>query len=254
MKKRFEGKVVLITGGSAGIGRTTLLKYSEEGAKVINADIMVKEGQEAVEEVRKNGGEALFVKTDVSVEKEVEALLKTIVEKFGRLDIAFNNAGIEEPNPGKMHTLEEKDWQRVIDVNQKGVWLCMKHELKQFMKQGEGVIVNAASMCGLVACLNVGSYVASKHAVVGLTKTAAMDYAKDNIRINAVCPGCVPTGQVMRVTRGDPEELKRLENAQPIGRMGTTEEIANAVLFLSSKESSFMTGHAMAVDGGATAQ
>ena len=139
-------------------------------------------------------------------------------------------------------------------MNQKGVWLCMKHELIQFMKQGSGVIVNAASMCGSVGCLNVGSYVASKHAVVGLTRTAAMDYAKDNIRINAVCPGCVPTGQVMRVTRGDPKELERLENAQPIGRMGTTEEIANAVLFLSSDESSFITGHAMAVDGGATAQ
>ncbi len=129
----------------------------------------------------------------------------------------------------------------------------MKYEIMQFLKQQGGVIVNAASICGLVACLNVGSYVASKHAVVGLTRVAAMDYAKDNIRINAVCPGCVPTGQMMRVTKGDANELKRLEGIQPIGRMGTTEEIASAVLFLASEEASFMTGHAMAVDGGATA-
>ena len=252
--KRFEDKVVLITGASDGIGRTTLLKFAEEGATVINGDILVEKGQDVIDQVVKSGGKGLFVKTDVSKADEVKILVEQTVKEFGRLDIAFNNAGIEEPNPGKIHTLEEEDWYKVIDVNQKGVWLCMKYEIKQFIKQGGGVIVNAASMCGLVACLNVGSYVASKHAVVGLTKVAALDYAEDNIRINAVCPGCVPTGQVMRVTRGDPEELKRLEKEQPIGRMGTTEESAMAVLFLSSDESSFMTGHAMAVDGGATAR
>lgn len=251
---RFEKKVVLVTGASDGIGRTTLLKFAEEGATVINGDILVEKGLEVIEQVKKSGGKGLFVKTDVSKLDEVKNLVDTIVKEYGCLNIAFNNAGIEEPNPGKIHTIKEEDWQKVIDVNQRGVWLCMKYEIMQFLKQGGGVIVNAASMCGLVACLNVGSYVASKHAVVGLTKVAALDYAKDNIRINAVCPGCVPTGQVMRVTRGDPKELKRLEEAQPIGRMGTTEEIATAVLFLSSDEASFMTGHAMAVDGGATAR
>ncbi len=252
--KRFEDKVVIVTGASDGIGRTTLLKFAEEGAIVINGDILIEKGQDVIDQVVKSGGKGLFVKTDVSKADEVKNLVEETVKEFSRLDIAFNNAGIEEPNPGKIHTLKEEDWHKVIDVNQKGVWLCMKYEIEQFIKQGGGVIVNAASMCGLVACLNVGSYVASKHAVVGLTKVAALDYAKDNIRINAVCPGCVPTGQVMRVTRGDPKELKRLEEAQPIGRMGTTEEIAAAVLFLSSDEASFITGHAMAVDGGATAR
>jgi len=251
--KRFENKIVLITGASDGIGKTTLLKFAEEGAIVINADILIEKGKEVIEQVNKSGGKGIFIPTDVSKSNEVKNLIDVIIQEYGRLDIAFNNAGIEEPNPGKLHTIEEKDWQKVIDVNQKGVWLCMKYEIGQFLKQGGGVIVNAASMCGLVAEIHVGSYIASKHAVVGLTKAAALDYARDNIRINAVCPGCVPTGQVMRVTRGDPKELKRLEESQPIGRMGTTEEIAAAVLFLSSDDASFMTGHAMAVDGGATA-
>lgn len=254
MNNRFQDKVVLVTGASEGIGRTTLLRFHEEGAKVINADKNESAGKDIVAKIRANGGESMFVKTDVSQEIQVKNLIKKIVDRFGRLDVAFNNAGIEEPNPGPIHTLESSDWQKVIDVNLKGVWLCMKYELEQYIEQGTGVIVNAASMCGLISCLNVGSYVASKHGVVGLTRTAAMDYAQKNIRINAVCPGCVHTGQVDRVTRGDPQELERLKQSQPIGRMGTTQEIASAVLFLCSAEASFITGLAMAVDGGATAQ
>ena len=251
---RFEDKIVLVTGASAGIGRTTLLRFADEGAKVINADVDEVNGLNVVNQVTENDGKALFIKTDVSNESEVKSLIEKIIQTFGRLDVAFNNAGVEEPNPGPIHTLVEKDWDRVIDINLKGVWLCMKYEIIQFLKQGGGSIVNAASMCGLVSCFNVGSYVASKHGVVGLTRTAAMDYAMENIRINAVCPGCVHTGQVDRVTRGDPNEMDRLERAQPIGRMGTPNEIASAVLFLSSEEASFITGLAMAVDGGATAQ
>lgn len=250
MKLSFRDKVVLVTGASTGIGHTTLLAFAKEGAKVINADIMVKEGNEVVEMVKKVGGKALFIKTDVSNANEVKSMVEKIVEKFGRLDCAFNNAGIEEQEPGKIADITEENWDKVINVNLKGVWLCMKYEIHQMLKQGGGVIVNAASVVGLVAAPDVGSYVASKHGVLGVTKAAALDYATDGIRINAVCPGVVPTDQVMRVTRGDPEELKKLEALQPIGRMGTTQEISNVVLWLCTDAASFVTGYPIAVDGG----
>jgi NAD(P)-dependent dehydrogenase (short-subunit alcohol dehydrogenase family) len=183
----------------------------------------------------------------------VESLVAQIAKAYGRLDVAFNNAGVEEPFPGKMAEISEESWDRVHGINLKGVFLCMKHEIPLMLSQGGGRIVNTASTCGIVAEPDVASYVASKHGVVGLTRAAAVDYAKSNIRINAVCPATTLTDQVIRVSGGDPDKLKLFETYQPVGRLGKPEEIAAAVLFLASDEASFMTGHAMAVDGGALA-
>ncbi len=251
--KRFENEVVLVTGASSGIGRATLLAFAQEEAIVINADILEEKGLEVIEQVKRKGGEGIFIRTDVSKSDQVKSLIDEIIRKFERLDIAFNNAGVEEPFPGKMADITEASWDRVHGINLKGIFLCMKYEIPQMLTQGKGVIINTASTCGIVAEPDVAGYIASKHGVVGLTRAAAVDYARSNIRINAVCPATTLTDQVIRVTRGDPNELKRLESYQPIGRLGKAEEIAAAVLFLASDESSFMTGHALAVDGGALA-
>jgi NAD(P)-dependent dehydrogenase (short-subunit alcohol dehydrogenase family) len=249
----FSNKVVLITGASTGIGRETLQAFASEGAFVINADIIEDEGKQLIEKINQSGGMGLFVKTDVSQQDQVENLIKTIVQKFGRLDIAFNNAGVEEPEMCKMADISVESWDRVQSINLKGVFLCMKYEIPQMLKQGKGVIINTASTCGIVAEPDVANYVASKHGVVGLTRAAAVDYAEKNIRINAVCPGTTLTDQVRRVTKNDPEILKLLATYQPMKRMGEPTEIAAAVLFLASDDASFITGHPLAVDGGALA-
>lgn len=251
--KRFEDKVVLVTGASTGIGRATLQAFSKEGATVINADILEREGEELIREIKVSGDEGLFIKTDVSQPDQIEKMIQTIMGKYGRLDIAFNNAGVEEPEMCKMADISVESWDRVQSINLKGVFLCMKYEIPEMLKQGKGVIINTASTCGIVAEPDVANYVASKHGVVGLTRAAAVDYAKDNIRINAICPATTLTEQVIRVTRGDPEILKLLETYQPMQRMGKPEEIAATVLFLASDDASFMTGHPLAVDGGALA-
>lgn len=250
---RFTDKVVLVTGASAGIGRATLQAFAGEGATVINADILAQEGEKLIKNIQQSGGKGLFVKTDVSQPDQVENLIKTIVNAFGKLDIAFNNAGVEEPQMCKLADITVEAWERVQSINLKGIFLCMKYEIPQMLKEGKGVIINAASTCGIVAEPDVANYVASKHGVVGLTRAAAVDYADQNIRINAVCPATTLTEQVRRVTRNDPEILKLLESYQPMKRMGKPEEIARAVLFLASDDASFMTGHPMAVDGGALA-
>jgi len=251
--QRFIDRVVLVTGGSSGIGRATLLAFAREGAVVVNADVLEEKGREVVELVKHEGGAGSFIRTDVSRSADVASLVEQIVRRYGRLDVAFNNAGIEEPVPGKMADISEESWDRVHGINLKGVFLCMKHEIPVMLAQGRGSIVNTASTCGIVAEPDVASYVAAKHGVVGLTRAAAVDYAKDNIRINAVCPATTLTDQVIRVSRGDPAKLKLFETYQPVGRLGKPEEIASAVLFLASDEASFMTGHALAVDGGALA-
>jgi len=251
--KRFEGKIVLVTGASAGIGRAALLAFADEGATVINADISEKPGQEVIDEIIKQGGQGFFVKTDVSKHDQVKKLVEIIIEKYGRLDVAFNNAGVEEPLMCKLADISEESWDRVQSINLKGIFLCMKYEIPQMLKQGKGVIINTASTCGIVAEPDVANYVASKHGVVGLTRAAAVDYADKNIRINAVCPATTMTDQVRRVTNNDPEILKLLETYQPMKRMGKPSEIASAVLFLASDDASFMTGHPLAVDGGALA-
>jgi NAD(P)-dependent dehydrogenase (short-subunit alcohol dehydrogenase family) len=224
-----------------------------EGAKVVVADVIVEGGEETVNLVTQAGGEAIFVKADVSTAAEVEALVAQAVQTYGRLDCAHNNAGIEGPRAATVEYADEM-WDRVIAINLKGVWLCMKYEIPQMLKNGGGAIVNTASIAGLVGFPRVSAYVASKHGVVGLTKTAALEYAKSGVRVNAVCPGAIDTPMMGRITGHRPQRAERMAAAEPVGRMGRPEEIAEAVVWLCSEAASFVTGHVMAVDGGMTAQ
>ena len=253
MARRLEDRVALVTGGSAGIGRASALAFAREGAKVVVSDIDVAGGEETVKMIGKAGGGAIFVKADVSNAIEVEALINKAIETYGRLDYAHNNAGI----PGIVApTTEctEENWDRVININLKGVWLCMKYEIPQMLKQGGGAIVNTASVLGLVGEEDMPAYVASKHGVVGLTKAAALEYATAGIRVNAVCPGVIRTPGAERLIAEDPqwEGLRLAEH--PIGRLGTPLEVAEAAVWLCSDAASFVTGLVMAVDGGYTAR
>lgn len=244
-----EGKVAIVTGASAGIGRATALKFARESAKLVLADLDTDRGHETEQLVKDEGAEVLFVRTDVSDDADVAALVRAAVETFGRLDCAHNNAGIEGVQAPTAETPEE-NWDRVLRVNLKGVWLCMRHEIPAMLEGGGGAIVNTASVAGLVGFPNLPAYVASKHGVVGLTKTAALEYATTGIRINAVCPGVIHTEMIDRITGGDPEVEAQFTAFEPVGRMGTPEEIADAVAYLCSDGASFVTGHTMAVDGG----
>jgi NAD(P)-dependent dehydrogenase (short-subunit alcohol dehydrogenase family) len=252
MAGRLSGKVALVTGASSGIGRAAALAFAREDAKVVVADVSVEGGEETVALIKKTGSEALFVRADVARAAEVEALIARAVQMYGRLDCAFNNAGIE----GAAATIPdyaEDAWDRVININLKGVWLCMKYEIAQMLKQGGGAIVNTASTAGLVGYRGGSAYVASKHGVVGLTKTAALEYAKAGVRVNAVCPGAIDTPMMGRITGHRTERAARMAASEPVGRMGQPQEIAEAVVWLCSDAASFVTGHAMAVDGGITA-
>ncbi|MGH7965433.1 MAG: SDR family oxidoreductase [Candidatus Binatia bacterium] len=248
------GKVAVVTGGGSGIGRSTALAFSREGAKVVVADVTIEGGEETVRLVKKAGGEAIFVKTDVSQAAEVEAMVNKAVATYGRLDCAHNNAGIG----GRMVPIiedTEENWDRVIAINLTGVWYCLKYEIPQMLKQGAGAIVNTASDAGLVGVKRSGTYCASKHGVVGLTKTAALEYAKAGIRVNTVCPGPIDTPLLRGgVDRPLPRFAEKMMQAQPGGRLGQPEEIAEAVVWLCSDAASFVTGHAMSVDGGYMAQ
>jgi len=246
------GKVVIVTGGGSGIGRASALAFAREGAKVVVADVVVEGGEETVRLIQHNGGAAIFVKTNVSKAAEVEALVARAVLTYGRLDCAHNNAGIEGPGATTVDYAEES-WERVLAINLRGVWLCMKYEIPHMLKQGSGAIVNTASTAGLVGYPRGSAYVASKHGVVGLTKTAALEYAKSGIRVNAVCPGAIDTPMMGRITGHRSQRAERMAAAEPVGRMGQPEEIAEAVVWLCSEAASFVTGHAMAVDGGITA-
>lgn len=247
------GKVAIITGAGSGIGRASALAFAREGAKVVVADMVIEGGEETVSLIKQSGGEALFVKTDVSKATEVEALVQRAVAAYGRLDCAYNNAGIEGAGATTAEYPEEM-WDRVLAINLTGVWLCLKYEIAQMLKQGGGAIVNTASTAGLVGYPRGSAYVASKHGVVGLTKTAALEYAKAGIRVNAVCPGAIDTPMMGRITDHRPQRAARMAAAEPVGRMGNPTEIAEAVVWLCSDAASFVTGHAMAVDGGMTAQ
>jgi NAD(P)-dependent dehydrogenase (short-subunit alcohol dehydrogenase family) len=253
MAGRLDGKIALVTGGSSGIGRASALAFAREGAKVVVADVTAEGGQETVRLIKEAGGEARFLKVDVARAAEVETLITQTVAAYGRLDCAYNNAGIEG---AFVSTTEypEADWDRVLAINLKGVWLCMKYEIAQMLQQGGGAIVNTASGAGLVGVAGLSAYVASKHGVVGLTKTAALEYAKAGIRVNAVCPGVIQTPMVARLTSQRPEMAEALVAAEPMGRTGKPEEIAEAVVWLCSQAASFVTGHAMSVDGGYVAQ
>ena len=244
-----DGKVAVVTGGTSGIGRETAILFAKAGAKVVVAGRREAEGEETVAKIREEGAEALFVRTDVSKAADVETLIQRTVTEYGHLDIAFNNAGIEGAF-GPIIRQSEEDFDRTISVNLKGVWLCLKYEIRQMLKQGAGgAIVNMASVLGLVGSAGVSAYSASKHGVIGLTKTAALENAKAGIRVNAVCPGFVETPMSDRTLR-IPAARKYAVSCHPIGRLGTSTEIAQAVLWMCSDQASFMTGEALALDGG----
>ncbi|TAL63270.1 MAG: SDR family oxidoreductase [Bacteroidetes bacterium] len=251
MEKQFEGKVAIVTGGSFGIGRAASIAFAKRGAKVMIADWV--EDNETLNTIKGFGGEAIFFKCDVSDDTNVRLMIETTIEKYGRLDFAFNNAGVEGISaPTQDCTIE--NWERTINVNLRGVWLCMKYEIPHMLKQGKGAIVNNASIAGLVGFPGIPAYVASKHGVLGLTKNAALENAKLGIRVNAVCPGVIKTPMIDRFTGKNKEVEKQFENMEPIGRMGQPEEVAEAVIWLCSDSASFVTGHTMAVDGGWVAQ
>ena len=251
METAFKNKVALITGGSFGIGKATAIAFAKKGAKVVVVDWV--EDKETLNAIKSLGGEAIFIKCDVSKTEDVKAMLEKTIATFGRLDYAFNNAGIEGSN-AITHECTEENWDKTVGVNLKGIWLCMKNQIPEMLKQGKGVIINCASIAGLVGFLGLPAYVASKHGVIGLTKTSALEYAKLGIRVNAVCPGAIKTPMIDRITGNKKEVEEQFAGMEPIGRLGQPEEVANAVLWLCSDEASFVTGHAMAVDGGWVAQ
>jgi len=249
MTPELQGKVGLVTGGTSGIGRETAILFAKAGAKVVVAGRREPQGMETIELVRAAGGEGLFVKADVSKASEVETLIQKAVQRFGRLDVAFNNAGIEGVLAPIIRQSEE-DWDRTIDINLKGVWLCLKYEIRQMLKQGGGgAIVNMASINGLIGAAGAAAYSASKHGVIGLTKTAALENARSGIRVNAVCPGVIETPMAERIF-GAPRVHKYVLGCHPIGRFGRPAEIAEAVVWMCSDRASFMTGQSLVLDGG----
>jgi NAD(P)-dependent dehydrogenase (short-subunit alcohol dehydrogenase family) len=244
-----QDKVAIITGGTSGIGRDTAILFAKQGAKVVVAGRREAEGNDVVSAVRAAGGDGIFVKTDVSKAADVESLVKKTVEKFGRVDTTFNNAGVEgDWKP--ITELTEADWDWVIDINLKGVWLCLKYQIQQMLKQGNGgTIVNMSSVAGLMGTPAAAPYGASKHGVLALTKTAALEFAANKIRVNAVCPAVIETPMGNRLF-GAPDVEPAVKAMHPIGRFGKPMEIAEAVLWLASEKSSFMTGHEIVLDGG----
>ena len=248
----FAGKVALITGGNAGIGRAAAIEFAKQGAKVVVSGRREKEGHDVIAEIKALGGEGLFVKTDVSKESDVKGMVEQTLATFGRLDFAFNNAGIEQsltPLPDET----EESYDQIMDINVKGVWLSLKHEIPAMLKTGGGAIVNNSSVAGLIGFAMAPIYVASKHAVNGLTKSVALEYAKRNVRVNAVAPGAIET-RMYRDFATTPEVKQMLESAIPIGRIGQPEEIASTVVWLCSDSASFVTGQTFPIDGGYTTQ
>ena len=248
----FKDKVVLVTGGGGDIGRATALAFASAGAVVTVTDISREAGQATVAQITAKGGKAAFIHADVGRAADVKALVEQVVAAHGRLDCAFNNAGIEEEHM-RLADCTEDTFDRIMNVNVKGVWLCMKHQLAQMHAQGSGAIVNTASVAGLVGAPKMAAYSASKHAVVGLTKSAAVEYGRKGVRVNAVCPGIIRTQMYERALQADPQVEKFAVAAHPIGRLGRAEEVAAVVLWLCSDAASFVTGHAHTVDGGLTA-
>ncbi len=249
LTRELDGKVALVTGATSGIGRATAVLFAKAGAKVVASGRREPEGQQTLELIRAAGGDGLFVQTDVSQASDVESLVQKTVDTFGRLDVAFNNAGIEGVWV-PIARQSEADWDRTIAINLKGVWLCLKYEIRQMLKQGSaGAIVNMASVTGLVGGGGAAAYSASKHGVIGLTKSAALETARNRIRINAVCPAVIETPMEQRLF-GAPAAHQSALAMHPLGRFGTPAEIAQAVLWMCSDRASFMTGQSLVLDGG----
>jgi NAD(P)-dependent dehydrogenase (short-subunit alcohol dehydrogenase family) len=248
-----SGKVAIVTGGTSGIGRATAIAYAQQGAKVVVTGRRSVEGEETVKIIKNAGGDAFSIQADVTQESDVKAMIDKTIEVFGRLDIAFNNAGTYGENPS-LSDQPNAEYERIMDVNVKGVWLSMKYQIAQMIEQGSGAIVNSASILGVVAMPTVPLYTASKYAVVGLTKAAALQYAKSGIRINAVGPGAIATDMFESATGGQDDAKAYMAGLHPMGRVGQPTEVANAVLWLSSDSASFVTGEVLMVDGGFIAQ
>ena len=253
MAGELEGKIALVTGAGSGIGRESALAFAASRARVMVSDVVVEGGEETVAQIKAAGGDATFMRADVSQGADVEALIRQTVETYGRLDCAHNNAGIEG-DMAPTADCTEANWDRTIAINLKGVWLCMRYEIPQMLEQGGGVIVNTSSVAGLVGFVNLPAYVATKHGVAGLTRTAALEYAQQGIRVNAVCPGVINTPMIDRIVAGDAEAEAQFTALEPVGRMGSPAEVAQAVVWLCSDAASFVTGVAMPVDGGFVAQ
>jgi NAD(P)-dependent dehydrogenase (short-subunit alcohol dehydrogenase family) len=249
----FEDTVVLVTGAASGIGLDTARTFAREGATVILSDIQHEKGEQAADELKSKGLAAEFIHCDISDVDSIDKLFESIKENHGRLDVAFNNAGIEG-NMGPLDSLTLDDWNRVISINLTSVFRCMQHQITMMREAGSGVIINCSSIAGLVGTQGGGIYCASKHGVIGLTKAAALDLASENIRVNAICPGAIDTAMVQRAISANPGVKSIIESQQPIGRMGTVEEISAAVLWLSRPESALVTGMALPLDGGWTAK
>ena len=246
------GRVALVTGGGSGIGRATAELFAEQGAAVVVVDLS-NSGEETVAAIAAAGGEAMFVRADVSVEADVEAAVRAAESVYGEVDAAFNNAGVGAPR-SPFEELEAAAWDRLIAVNLRGVWLCMKHELAIMVPLGRGTIVNTASVAGVVGTAGLSSYTAAKHGVVGLTRTAAVEHGRNGIRVNAIAPGFTRTPMVKDVLDDPTIDIEELLAASPMARMAEPREIAEAVLWLTSPLSSFVTGHVLVADGGYTAQ
>lgn len=244
-------RVGLVTGAGSGIGQMTALFFAREGANVSVVDVDADAGMQTVRQIEAQGGQAIFIECDVSKSDDVKAMVAETIKTFGQLDCAFNNAGISH-GKAKIHDLSESEWDRVLNINLKGVWLCMKYELQHMFSRGKGAIVNASSINGLGGWLDLSAYVASKHGVMGLTRSAALEYAETGIRINAVCPGPILT-PLSHYQGNDPEVIKKMY-PMPMGRRGTMEEVAEAVVWLVSDKSSYITGHPLVLDGGFMAQ
>jgi NAD(P)-dependent dehydrogenase (short-subunit alcohol dehydrogenase family) len=253
MNAFFHGKVALVTGGSSGIGRAAALAFAKRGANVVVASRGADRGEATVRLIRETGANALFVPTDVSKSRDVEALVGRTLDQYGRLDFAFNNAGTQ-PTPAATVDQTEEDWDRMINVNLKGTWLCMKYEIPPMLKQGGGSIVNNASILGLAGLPGWPAQCANKHGIVGLTRAVALEQAKAGIRVNVVCPGVIGTPMLEKLTGGSAAVEQQFAALEPLGRLGRPEEVAEAVVWLCSEAASFVTGHTLAVDGGWLAQ
>lgn len=247
----FKNKVAVITGASFGIGRATAMAFAKAGAKVVLMDWV--RNDETINELKAIGAEALFILCDVSSESGVQEAFEKIIKEYGHIDYAFNNAGIEGLS-SPLHECTEENWNKTIAINLKGIWLCMKHELMHFLPKRQGVIVNNSSIAGMRGFAGSAAYVASKHGVLGLTKTAALENAKWGVRVNAVCPGVIKTPMIDRFTGKEKQLEKQFADMEPMNRLGQPEEVANTVLWLCSEAASFITGATIPVDGGWTAK